>query len=54
MEDRGRQGIRCIPGDVDCVMMYLTFGALSSLGQERVDGNEGRDEDVVTKAPFSV
>lgn len=42
------------PHIVGRVRMYLTFGALSSFDQDSVDGNEGRDEEVVTKAPLSV
>lgn len=34
--------------------MYLTFWELSSFDQDRVDGKEGRDEEVVTKGPLSV
>jgi hypothetical protein len=36
------------------VRSYLTCGAPSSLDQDKVDGNEGRDEEEVTKAPFCV
>ena len=39
---------------VDQLWVYLTFWELSSFDQDRVDGNEGRDEEVVTNAPLSV
>lgn len=51
---KGSKGICCIPQDVGWMRMYLTFWALSSFDQDRVDGNEGRDEEVVTKGPLSV
>lgn len=44
----------CVSQGVDQVRVYLTFCVLSSFDQDRVDGNEGRDEEVVTKAPLSV
>lgn len=34
--------------------MYLTFWQLSSFDQDRVNGNEGGDEEVVLNGPFSV
>ena len=36
------------------VRSYLTCGAPSSLDQDKVDGNEGSDEEEVTNAPLSV
>lgn len=50
-----RVDLPCFPPQgVDRARMYLTFWPLSSFDQDRVDGNEGRDEEVVTKAPLSV
>lgn len=43
----------CVPQKVGA-QMYLTFSQLSSFDHDRVDGNEGRDEEVVAKGPFSV
>ena len=33
---------------------YLTCGSPSSLDQDEVDGNEGRDEEAVTDTPLCV
>lgn len=45
--------VGCFPQKVGA-QMYLTFSQLSSFDHDRVDGNEGRDEEVVAKGPFSV
>lgn len=45
--------VGCVPQKVGAPM-YLTFSQLSSFDHDRVDGNEGRDEEVVAKGPFSV
>lgn len=45
--------VGCVPQKVGA-QVYLTFSQLSSFDHDRVDGNEGRDEEVVAKGPFSV
>lgn len=45
--------VRRVPQRVGA-QMYLTFSQLSSFDQEWVDGNEGRDEEVMAKGPLSV
>lgn len=42
------------PLEVGRARMYLTFWVISSLDQDRVDGNEGSDEEVVTSGPLCV